>query len=235
MHYAESVSRLASFYVFEDVMSAERAMRRWSGSFRKELLAEVGLRPGFTASRHDAEWITRHLEADDSPEWMHAYLRGEAACADPFWELLVAGRGLVFGKPLREAAYDVVKATWPDSLALLELSRVGVELDSDLGLITAMIFGRGTELEVQYAMNFADATDAAFLARFAEFDGPRNTAYLRPDSRLVTARPHQSQLPLPSCAATRTRRRAKPCAMTTRLAPPCEQPSPAPVARRSGV
>ena len=185
MHYAESVSRLASFYVFEDVMSAERAMRRWSGSFRKELLAEVGLRPGFTASRHDAEWITRHLEADDSPEWMHAYLRGEAACADPIWELLVAGRGLVFGKPLREAAYDVVKATWPDSLALLELSRVGVELDSDLGLITAMIFGRGTELEVQYAMNFADATDAAFLARFAEFDGPRNTAYLRPDSRLV--------------------------------------------------
>jgi hypothetical protein len=184
--YPEKVSRLSGFYLFEDMVSARRAMDRWGGSFRPELIAEVELRPGFTKSRHDAEWISRHLGSKDSPSWMHSYLRGEQASAEPIWEVLVSGRGYVLGKSLREVAYKVVKETWPRSMALLEVARVGVELDSDLGLIAAMICGQGsTNLEVKYAMNSIDMTNEHFLARLAAFDGPKNTADVPPDFELV--------------------------------------------------
>jgi hypothetical protein len=100
-------------------------------------------------SRHDAEWISKRLD-DASADWMRAYLRGEAAGPDPVWELVVDGRGLVLGTELRKAAYEVVKATWPRSLALLELARLGVELDSDLGLIVPMAVRDERTLAVQY-------------------------------------------------------------------------------------
>jgi hypothetical protein len=58
---------------------------------------------------------------------------------------------------------------------------VGVELDYDLGLITAMVCGE----EVRYAMNFADATNPRFLEAFAAFDGEKNTTDLTPESDLI--------------------------------------------------
>ncbi len=65
------------------------------------------------------------------------------------------------------------------------MARLGVELGSDLGLITAMAIRQGHTLAVRYVMNFADADDAAWLARLKEFPGPRNQQDLRPDSELV--------------------------------------------------
>lgn len=184
--YPEKVSRLRGFYLFEDTASAQRAMDRWGRAFRPELIAEVELRPGFTASRHDAEWISRHLDTEGPSDWMHAYLQGEPAGTEPIWEVLVSGRGYVLGKSLREAAYKIVRETWPRSMALLEIARVGVELDSDLGLIAAMICGQNpADLEVTYAMNSIDMTNEQFLAQFAAFDGPKNTADVPPDFELV--------------------------------------------------
>ena len=113
---------------------------------------------------------------------MLPYLRGEPSGEHPIWELLVDGRAVVFGTALREAAYGVVKRVWPRSLALLELSRVAVELGSDLGLITPMVLGPANDHRVDFAMNFVDATDEGFLKRFAEYDGPKHMADLGPGS-----------------------------------------------------
>jgi hypothetical protein len=52
-------------------------------------------------------------------------------------------------------------------------------------LITGMLLNAGTNLEVRYAMNFVDAKNPDFLKRFGEFEGPKNTDDLTPDSDLV--------------------------------------------------
>lgn len=178
-----AVSRLTGFYAFPDKDSACAAMSWNVPSFRDELLAEVAIDPGSSVARYDAEWITKHFWSSD-PRWIANYFEGEPT-GDPIWELLVNGRAIIYGTDIRERAYETVKMTWPASLALLELARVGVELRSDLGLLTAMLVVDDTRLAVRHAMNFADATNTEFLERFAAFDGPKNTNDLTPTSDLI--------------------------------------------------
>jgi hypothetical protein len=176
--YAEAVSRLGGFYVFEDEQTARAAMARWDDGARFDTIVEVELRPGTHASRHDAQWITQRLGERSTTDWMHSYFAGQPAGSAPLYELIVDGRALIFGTRVREAAYDTVSATWPDSLPLLELARIGVELGSDLGLITAMVTHDGKRTSVNYVMNIRDAQDPGFSARLAAFDGPVNRADL---------------------------------------------------------
>jgi hypothetical protein len=180
----QAVSRLGGFYLFDDEVAAERAIHEWGRSFHRDALAEVGIVEGSRWSRHDAEWITRRLGSGDR-SWMGPYLRGEPSGDSPIWELVVDGRAIVFDTDLRKAAYDVVARTWPRSLALLELSRVAVDLGSDLGLILPMVLGQDGNRRVDFAMNFVDANDDEFLDRFDKYDGPVNRNDLRPDSDLV--------------------------------------------------
>lgn len=182
--YPQAVSRLAGFYVFPDIDAATNAARQWGGSFREELLAEVGLRHDARFSCHDAEWISHELDSQ-SHEWMPRYLAGEPYGDSPIWELVVDGRALVFGTTLRMAAYETVKATWPRSLALLELARQAVELDSDLGLTVGALFDIGGQRTLRYIMHFADAKNPAFLERLAAFEGPKNAKDVPPDFELV--------------------------------------------------
>jgi hypothetical protein len=183
-HFPNAVSRLTGFYAFPDQESALAAAKRWNGPlFREEMLAEVVIDPSSRVSKYDAEWITHHFGSPDS-RWMHDYFAG-APTADPIWECLIDGRAIVLEKSSREAAYETVKATWPGSLAMLELARVAVELDSDLGLITAMLFDASNSLGVRYELNFVDAKNPDFLKRFGEFQGPKNTNDLTPESKLV--------------------------------------------------
>jgi len=195
-HQPNAISRLRGFYVFDDEMSAERAIQQWGGSFHQEALAEVGILEGSRWSRHDAEWISTRIGSGDG-SWMLPYLQGEPCGDHPVWELLVEGRAVVFGTQLREAAYEVVKQVWPRSLALLELSRVAVELRSELGVIAPMVHGQSNDYRVDFAMNFVDATNQEFLERFARYDGPKNTNDLGPGSDLVLPdlKPYSFKLP----------------------------------------
>jgi hypothetical protein len=183
--YPGAVSRLGGFYVFSDEESALRASRAWGGGFRRENLAELGLRPDARTSRYDSEWITHKLDPEGDLGWADAYFAGHQLGDEPIWEIVVDGRALILGTDLRETAYETVKAAWPASLSLLELARVAVELDSDLGLITPLQMDDRGRPRVRYAMNFKDAKDEAFLRRFGSFTGPKNMRDLRPDSDLV--------------------------------------------------
>jgi hypothetical protein len=184
-HHPEAVSRLRGFYVFDEKTSAQAGIKDWGKGFDQDYLAQVGILPDSRISRHDAQWITHHLALGGPKDWMDRYLRGEPRGAQPIWELLVEGRALVYGTTLRKAAYDVVKRTWPDSMALLELSRLGVELNSDIGLIAPMLLGHPDDLRVDFTMSFADAKNPDFLGRLSAFGGPKNTNDLGPDSNLV--------------------------------------------------
>jgi hypothetical protein len=183
--YPAAISRLGGFYVFPDEESALRAGQTWGVGFRREHLSELTLRPGARTSRYDSEWITQRLESNGDLSWVGNYFAGNALGPDPIWETLVDGRALVLGTDLRKVAYETVKRIWPTSLPLLELARVGVELNSDLGLISALLLKDGDRLRVGYAMNCKDAKDEAFLERFWAFEGPKNTEDLTPDSELI--------------------------------------------------
>jgi hypothetical protein len=180
-----AVSRLSGFYLFDDRTSAEVAATTWGRNFRRDALEEVGILTGSRWSRHDAQWITLNM-GTGATGWIEPYLRGEPAGPDPIWELLVDGRAVVFGTRFREAAYDVVKRTWPQSLALLELGRVAAEVQSDLGLILPMIHGAAPHARrVDYMINMEDAEDPGFLKRVEEYDGPWNTADVRPGADIA--------------------------------------------------
>jgi hypothetical protein len=183
--YPRAVSRLRGFYVFPDRTSALEASRRWSGQFRPEFLVELGIRPDSRDSRHDAEWITTRFGNDFSEDWMRAYLAGDPADASPIWELLVDGRAWIYGTELRQAAYEVVKATWPASLALLELARIAAWVDSDLGLISALAVREGDEIVIKYGMKFDDANNPEFLKRAFAPNVERNVADLNSESELI--------------------------------------------------
>jgi hypothetical protein len=185
-NFPNVVSRLHGFYLFADYDSAKMASEFWPAGFPEARMAEVGLAPNARWSLHDAHWITQHLGGSGRDlSWMDAYLGGHPSGPRPMWELVVDGRAFVFGTELREQAYEVVKATWPRSLGALELARLGVELGSDLALITALAVGDAKSVRVDYYMNFVDAEDPDFLTRLGEFDGPRRHSDLGPDFELV--------------------------------------------------
>ncbi len=183
--HAQAVSRLHGFFAFPDEETALRAGAAWTGRhFKADFLAELGLDRNSKASFYDAEWISNGLDSAD-PSWAHDYFEGKAFGEDPTWEILIDGKAIVFGTALREAAYETVKRVWPDSLPLLELARVGVELNSDIGLITPMLRDDKDGTEVVYCINMQDAKNETFLNRLAEFDGPKNTADLNYESDLI--------------------------------------------------
>jgi hypothetical protein len=186
VQHPTAVSRLSCLYTFGDRSSAIRAGREWAGpKFRPEYLAELGIRPGSHTSVHDAEWISNRLGNDASTTWMGSYLRGEPSGGNPIWETLLDGRAWILGTELREAAYRVVRTAWPDSLALLEVARIGAWLGSDLGLISGVAERDRGEVRIRYRMNMVDADDEAFLQRVAAAEVAKNPLDLKPDSELV--------------------------------------------------
>jgi len=182
--FPRKVSRLSGLYFFEDVESAKRAGQRWDGNFREEHLAEIEIVGEPLVSRYDSEWITHCMGSSDS-SWMSSYLSGSQMDERPLWELLIVGRGFILGTRVRERAYDTVKRTWPKSLGLLELSRVAVELNSDLGLICPFLTIESDRVRLTLQLSFADAEDAVFLERLSKYDGPKNTADLNASADLV--------------------------------------------------
>jgi hypothetical protein len=179
--FPQRVSRLSGLYFFEDAESARRAGLRWDGNFRDEHLAEIELIEQNNVSRYDSEWITHHMASADR-SWILDYLSGKLLGPEPLWELLVEGRGFVLGTELRQHAYEVVKHEWPRSLALLEISRLAVELRSDLGLIVPRLTVQGNVARVDAYMNMEDAENPEFLGRLRNYvinrEGPMNAADL---------------------------------------------------------
>lgn len=184
--FPKHVSRLSGLYFFQDVESARRAGGRWDGNnFREEYLAEIEIVRQQQVSRYDSEWISAESMGSADSSWISSYLSGTPLGENPLWELLVEGRAFVLGTRIRKLAYETVKRTWPTSLGLLELSRVAVELDSDLGLICPFLTIEGDKARLTVRISFADAQNPEFLERLSSYAGPKNTADLNASVDLV--------------------------------------------------
>jgi hypothetical protein len=158
--HPDCTSRLQGFYAFPDRDTAFRA-RTWG--FRADQLVEIEIAPTGRVSQYDAQSITQ-LGTGAGP-WIDRYLAGDPQSQVPIWEWIVQGRAVIYGTELRERARETVLRTWPTSRPLLEVARLGTWLGSDLGLITARATATPAGHRIEYWMNFADATNHAFLTR----------------------------------------------------------------------
>ena len=167
-HFPDMVSRLVCMYCFLDKSCADQAVG-WGPHFRPDNLAELCLKE-CTMNDHplDANWISvgpceaKRVDSD----WMHRYWSGERYPeADPIWEALVEGKVTVLGTELRERAYEVVKAYWPDSLMLLEISRLGAWIGSNIGTINVFMAETTENYEFKFLLDMRDAKNPDFLGR----------------------------------------------------------------------
>ena len=182
--FPSKVSRLSGLYFFEDRDTALHAGQRWEGNFREEYLTEIQFVGQPKISKYDSEWISNY-RAFSEAYWIENYLKGQAMGPLPLWELLVEGRGFILGTHIRKLAYETVRQTWPKSLGLLELSRIAVELDSDLGLISPILTGNENRASLKLYLDFEDAQNPVFLDKLKKYQGPKNTTDLNINSDLV--------------------------------------------------
>ena len=120
LNHADSCSRLADLYLFENEYDAHAALERWNLTGMREYISPVQ----FSArklSKHDSEWITAYLSSEEQ-DWIPRYWRGETLGAKPLTEVLACGIGAVMNRQLRHAAYQSILERWPSSTPLLSMA-----------------------------------------------------------------------------------------------------------------
>ena len=169
-----------------DKEDAIRASNIWDGEhFTLENLAEISLIEARGRVRLDSNWITYAHGFFPPSDWMPRYWDGEPfPNKEPIWEAVVEGKAIVLGTELRQRAYDVVKSYWPDSLALLEIARLGAWCGSDIGNISAFLLEDATSYNLNYLLDMRDVENEEFLSntlpKLLESGHPVNQADIRP-------------------------------------------------------
>ena len=175
LHYPQRVSRLHGIYVWGSEEEAIRCESKWRVSegkyFDRDNLGEVG----FTYSnltKVDAQWIDEFVLTSGVPadfDWAHSYWNGEPRNSNPHWEILIEGRGLIWGTQVRENALRRIETHWPHLLGQSELSRIAVQIGSDLYNIAPFVFQeRSNSIRVEFCLDARDQTDA-FMKRIGEY------------------------------------------------------------------
>lgn len=185
-------------FVFDEIDSALAAEQAsWGGHINSDYLTDIGLTYG-AATRVDANWITQMLDAEANlvPGWDRLamdYWSGEASCATPIWELLVDGSATVWGTRIRNLAYEVIQSRYPQSLGLLEESRIAALLGFSLGHMSSWLIRKGDHAELAFYLDNTSDGDPRYRAAVEQY---LRTA--RPDSvnaRVLFASPGVARLP----------------------------------------
>lgn len=159
----DAVSRLRGLFAFPNKEAADLAVRAWSG-FEGYFLQKIEIREGSVVSWYDSQWIdamgTSSAPTDGAAE---SYSVGNEFGSQPLWELLIDGKADLVEIELREKAYNVVRAQWPDALSPLEIARLGAQLDSSIGYIAAFPRIAGDKVLIEFMMDFRDAENPTFL------------------------------------------------------------------------
>ena len=165
----DAVSRLRGIFAFPNKETADRAVSAWGG-FESYFLQEIEIREGSVVSWFDSHWIdsmgNTSAPTSDAAE---SYSLGTEFGSQPLWELLIDGKADLVGIELREKAYNVVRAQWPDALSPLEIARLGAQLDSSIGYIAAFPRLAEDEVVIEFMMDFQDATNPTFLEALREY------------------------------------------------------------------
>jgi hypothetical protein len=178
--YPDKVSRLTGLYFFEDKDVALKAKDEWHlNHFKEESLVDVG----FTytnITRVDAKWIDNNHD-NPNDNWMHDYWQGNPSGNDTLWEIIVSGIGIIWENSVRKIAWDKYKSIFPDSLVLLDLSRIAFELninsvvDCKLGRVLPFVQKiKDNHYRVNHLIDFRDARNEIFIEKLKNYKGPRN-------------------------------------------------------------
>jgi len=117
-HYPHQVSRLHGIYVWGSEEDAVRCEPKWRESegqhFDRDKLVEVGF--SYTnLTRVDTQWIDKFVINDsvlldwNDLAWAYLYWNGEPWDNNPHWEILVEGRGSIWGTQLRTRAMQRIQ------------------------------------------------------------------------------------------------------------------------------
>jgi hypothetical protein len=149
--FSKNLSRLRAIYAFPTLEAAKRAdLRRLSENL-------VGIAPvdlDFRREVYDMRWIDNFdaLGADVAAR----YWTGEAFPTDSLPEVLLSGRFAILGTTVRKRAYDTIKRADPNSLAMLELSRLAAHFGSDLGAISPWLRQDDQGIVIGYIINYRE-------------------------------------------------------------------------------
>lgn len=163
------VSRLSGMYCFADRDSVDVAIATWPmAHFKKDNLVDLYCERRDEAAPLDANWITNSRSHVD-PNWGSAYWSGEPFPHEPpAWEIVVGTRAFLLGTELRNRAFDIVKARFPDTLVLLETARMAAWIGSDLGNIATFGRAEGEDVVFEFVIDMRDAAKPDFIRALVE-------------------------------------------------------------------
>lgn len=187
--YPNRISRLKGLYCFQDLQSAESALKWGNGinHFRPAFLAELHLGKATSiGNRLDSSWITHAPLSSDgsfsSLAWIPNYWAGSPMPGrEPLWETVVEGRAWILGTDLRERAYALLSQRFPESLLALETARLAAWVGSDFGNIAGWLHAIGeSEIELDYLLDARDAPNEDFQKKMKQLvddpEHPKNVA-----------------------------------------------------------
>lgn len=166
--FPNAISRFRCWYAFENRVDAETASRLWTSKhFNPQFICEIGLLEGSQITKVDSNWITSRFGNNSNESWMNSYWNGEPCpdnSATPLWELLVNGRGVIYGTDLRQKAYDLIAKNQPKILGLLECARIGALHGFDVGQIVPFVQKISDQkYQVVYIMDKRDINNPTFV------------------------------------------------------------------------
>jgi hypothetical protein len=169
-NFPEQVSRLNGIFCFEDIESAENALR-WNGThFNPAFFNELHISESSQKSRKlDSNWVTYFDLNSNDFSWVSQYWEGlPFPNQQPIWETLVQGEIIVLGTDLRERAYKLLEEKMPDSLCILEISRQAAWVGSTLGQIQSFLKQEKDRYLLTYLIDMRDANNTDFLNKLED-------------------------------------------------------------------
>lgn len=174
--FPQMTSRLRGMFCFRDSHSARLASQNWGNHFSLHNLSELEVLTASKGSRiHDANWFTwannNPSESLVTHKWIEDYWSGRPyPKEEAIWEMIVDGEFIVCNKALREKAYTRIRGAFPNSIAFLEVARIGAYLQSDLGSIHGYLLAENvSKIELTYLMDMRDADNPDFLNQLRHF------------------------------------------------------------------
>jgi hypothetical protein len=196
--FRHCISRLTCVFAYPNLDAAKQGAYSSKNSHPEDLVSIAPASDDFRREEYDGQWI----DDFDSlpPKTARRYWVGEVTAA-PRIEMLLQGRFWILGTSVRKRSYETIKSHMPDTLAMLELSRLGVEFGSEIGSISPWLVRDRNKLVVRFIIRYDETEGIAVLrkaldkkARCPEFQ--INLADLQP---LLDSSPSREMDALFSC------------------------------------
>ena len=173
-YYPDKISRLTGMFAFQDSQSAKQGETWGLRHFEEEYLVELCIDPFCSCTVVDSNWFTYLAGNGLAEDVAHSYWRGEAYPGkEPIWEVLFDSPALVSGTDLRMKCLDSLRPTMPNSLFLLDISRIAGELGFTLGAIVPFLTVKDGSPCIIFHIDMEDFGATDFRDALEQYSGPK--------------------------------------------------------------